>query len=608
MNSGLSLSKKGVILVSVPLILQFLVLGVLAALLVEADAQLKRENQAREVVESANRLRRTLLDSSIALAGFAYSKSWGTEFRYKNTARYVPERMQELERLAKNKDSAVSDKQRIDNIEKEAKDACELFEKTKEQLDRLPADRTQYALKMMHNTFSSIMDQIDKEVAALAGGDDPQAKRTAGSASVEQALMAVFAVSILLNVGTAYALALFFKTSIAARLTTLTDNYTNLAMSKPLSAPLQGDDEITALDKSFRSMAKALAEVHGKEKAMIENAVDVICSIDRAGKFRAVSLASEKLWGYPPDDLIGSHFGELIASSQKESVIESFRASMQPDAVLSMETIIKRKDQSEVEFSWSGCWSEADQSLFCVAHDVTERKKVEKMKSDFVAMVSHDLRSPLTAISMFLSMLSTGTFGELSQKVVAKAQNTEKDARRLIDMVNDLLDVERMEAGMFSQSSMNVEPVYVSEVVNRSCESVFALAEKKNIKIDKSVKEALVMADESRLIQVLVNLLSNAIKFSGQGATVSVVCEDSQDDVTINVKDNGPGISQSDQLRIFQRFERSDSTPARKEEGFGLGLAICKGIVEALGGTIGVESDGATGSCFFVTLPKVPLD
>lgn len=604
MNSGFSLSRKGVILVSVPLLLQLVILGVLAALLVQADAQLKKEAQARELVESANRLRRTLLDSSIALAGYAYTKSWGNDFRYNNTARYLPDRMTELENAAKSASS--QDKQRVDEIEKDAKEAVELFDRTKKQLAPLSNDRVQYELKNMHKNFSDIMDHIDKQVAGLAGEDFSVAGRKENA--TQQAVIVVFAVSIVLTMATAYMLAMFFRNSIAARLQTLTNNYTNLALSKPLSAPLAGNDEITALDRSFRSMAKAIEEAHSKERAMIENAVDVICSIDRTGKFRAVSLASGKLWGIAADDLIGSHFAEVIAPAQKEEVIEAFRAAMNPESVLSVETVVRRRDHTEVEFSWSGCWSEADQSLFCVAHDITERKKVEKMKSDFVAMVSHDLRSPLAAISMFLSMLSSGTLGEFPPSVISKAQNTEKDAKRLIDMVNDLLDVERMEAGMFSTSSMDVEPVYVSECVKRSCETVAALAEKKKIKIETSVKEALVMADEARLIQVMINLLSNAVKFSADGSTVSVESVNGSDDVTINVKDSGPGIAPSDQARIFQRFERSDSSQKRKEEGFGLGLAICKGLVEALGGTIGVISDGKTGSCFFIKLPKVPLD
>lgn len=609
MTSGLSLSKKGVILVSVPLVLQLVVLSVLAFLLVQADSQLKKENEARELVASANRLRRTLLDSSIALAGFAYTKSWGNEFRYNNTARYLPDRLKELEEASKN--ASAADKQRIEEVESDAKEAAELFDRTKKQLAPLTADRVQYELRSMHKNFSDIMDHIDKQVAGLAASEDvvDDAKRQDKSdGAIQQAVVVVFAVSILLSALTAYTLAMFFKNSIVARLQALTGNYTNLALSKPLSAPLSGDDEITDLDRSFRKMAMALAEVHGKERAMIENAVDVICSIDRIGKFRAVSLASEKLWGYPADDLIGSHFAELIATSQKEQVIEAFRKAMNPETVLNIETLVRRRDHAEVEFLWSGCWSETDQSLFCVAHDITERKKVEKMKSDFVAMVSHDLRSPLTSISMFLSMLASGTLGEFPQNVISKAKNTEKDAHRLIAMVNDLLDVERMESGMFSGESMDVEPVYLLQAVNRSCESVEFLSAKKQITIEVSVQEALVMADESRLIQVLVNLLSNAIKFSPTGSTVWVESVVTEKEVTINVKDNGPGISPSDQEKIFQRFERSDAPDKRKQEGFGLGLAICKGIIEALGGAIGVTSDGATGSTFFVTLPKVPLD
>ncbi len=616
-----------------PLLLQLVILGVLAFLLIQADAQLKKENEARELVASANRLRRTLLDSSIALAGFAYTKSWGNEFRYNNTARYLPDRMKDLEEAAKH--ASTADKQRIDEIEKDTKEAVELFDRTKKQLAPLTADRVQYELRTMHKNFSDIMDHIDKQVAGLAASEEVIGEQSGASkeqsassgeqsgssqsgslkkgkgssdSAIQQAVVVVFAVSIILSGLTAYMLAMFFKNSIVARLQALTGNYTNLALSKPLSAPLSGDDEITDLDRSFRRMASALAEVHRKERAMIENAVDVICSIDGTGKFRAVSLASGKLWGYPADDLIGSHFAELIVPSQKEEVIEAFRKAMSPGTVLNLETQVRRRDHAEVAFSWSGCWSEADQSLFCVAHDITERKKVEKMKSDFVAMVSHDLRSPLSSISMFLSMLGSGALGEFPKNVLSKAQNTEKDAQRLINMVNDLLDVERMESGMFSADSMDVEPVYVLQAVKRSCESVEFLASKKQIKIDVSVREFLVMADESRLIQVLVNLLSNAIKFSPSGATVSVESVDAENELTINVRDNGPGISRADQERIFQRFERSESPEKRKAEGFGLGLAICKGIIEALGGTIGVTSDGATGSCFFVRLPKVPLD
>jgi signal transduction histidine kinase len=230
-----------------------------------------------------------------------------------------------------------------------------------------------------------------------------------------------------------------------------------------------------------------------------------------------------------------------------------------------------------------------------------ERKEMERLKQEFVSMISHDLRTPLTSIQVFLNMLSKGMLGEVSDKTKTKASMADRNATRLIGLINDLLDVDKMESG---QLSLACDDSSLRSVIERSIDSVRGVSEQQGVSVESLMEdEVSVFADSDRLVQVMVNLLGNAVKFSEKGSTVKISVLKRGDDVRVEVIDQGRGVPEDLRESIFERFKQVSAKDSTEKKGTGLGLAICKAIVEQHGGKIGCESSVGHGSVFWFTLP-----
>jgi signal transduction histidine kinase len=241
--------------------------------------------------------------------------------------------------------------------------------------------------------------------------------------------------------------------------------------------------------------------------------------------------------------------------------------------------------------------SHLDQVFHSMAADLAN---AERAKQEYVAMISHDLRSPLTSIKFVLAMVNGGTYGAISENGLKRVKGAESNAERLISLINTLLDLEKMEAGKLE---MNLSEIRTSDVIDRSVEAVFSLAELMGIKIETPQNDRTIIGDSGRLVQVLVNLLSNAIKFSPRGSAVTIAVEDVPGYVELRIIDRGRGIPASHINAIFDRFQQVEESDAKERGGTGLGLAICKAIIEGHGGTIGIESELGKGSTFWFRIP-----
>jgi signal transduction histidine kinase len=249
---------------------------------------------------------------------------------------------------------------------------------------------------------------------------------------------------------------------------------------------------------------------------------------------------------------------------------------------------------------WSVMWSQPDKTYFCVAHDATEKRKIERFRKEFMAMVGHDLRTPLTSVQLFLTLLAEGAYEDIPDDVKTKARVAEFDVSRLIRLVSNLLDIEKTEAG---KMEFDLKPVSALSIVQQGVGSVEPLAEARGVRIEVSGQDAIIKADEPRLVQVIVNLLANAISFSPPKQTVEVQLIDHKANVEVRVKDHGKGIPESAKTRIFQPFEQVNDADSKLRVGSGLGLSICKAIVDGHHGEIGFESNNTPGSTFWFKIP-----
>jgi signal transduction histidine kinase len=223
--------------------------------------------------------------------------------------------------------------------------------------------------------------------------------------------------------------------------------------------------------------------------------------------------------------------------------------------------------------------------------------KAERQKQEFVQMISHDLRTPLSAIQGTLALALRGSYGSLNDKGKSRLSDAEQDSERLIAMINELLDIEKIEAGKLQ---IDFADVSLEGVISRSIESVAPLAQSNNVELRYDGADATVRGDFDRLIRVAINLISNAIKYSPTGTTVTISVESTATAANVRVADCGRGIPVNKIDTIFDRFSQVENADAQK--GTGLGLAICKAIIEAHSGTIGVESKEGCGSTFWFSL------
>ncbi|HEX8140957.1 MAG TPA: sensor histidine kinase, partial [Pyrinomonadaceae bacterium] len=229
-------------------------------------------------------------------------------------------------------------------------------------------------------------------------------------------------------------------------------------------------------------------------------------------------------------------------------------------------------------------------------------RELSEMKEEFLALTTHDLRSPLTVISGVISFFTSGRLGELTPEQKNMVAMMERNAQSLIELVNDLLDASKLESGTLR---LDVASIDLRGVIDEIRETMEPLAREKGITLEEELSPEVhtVEADRPKLRRILVNLLSNAVKFTGKGGTVKLKAERQGDEVRISVTDTGVGIAPEDVKRLFDKYEQARSRATRGEKGTGLGLYITKQLVDLHGGEIKVESEIGRGSTFSFTLP-----
>lgn len=401
-------------------------------------------------------------------------------------------------------------------------------------------------------------------------------------------------ISIVISVGAAW----FFFNDVLKRLRIIEENARLLAMRSPLKNFPMGDDELARLDESLHKAGIVLDDSRRKELAILDVATDVICSADRRFRITAVGAASLQSWGYSADDLLGRSILSLQSRESETAFREALENIATSHGTADLESQVICSNQSLKDFLWKVNWSHETQSFYCVAHDISERRAADRMKQRFIAIVSHDLGTPLSSISATLSVMlaAAGGLSDAAKNVLRKA---EASLERLMDLIRDLLDLEKLEAG---KVVLDRSAVSALDVCSAACDSVEFLARSLGVKIVKPNNDSLIFGDERRLVRVLINLISNAIKFSPRGSTVVVALKNLGAATEVTVADQGPGIPEEDRELIFEKFRQSKSESSVK--GTGLGLAIAKLIVEGHGGVIGVNSVLQKGSTFYIRIPN----
>ncbi|HEY9678242.1 MAG TPA: ATP-binding protein [Drouetiella sp.] len=584
----MKLVTKGLLIVAVPVVMQVFLITLMSIMLYQAHKQEVFEANAKDVVDDCHQL----IMHSMTLAKQSHGLEGDQTFS-----------KQDAEMLSKDLESIKS---RLSPAEQNSAD----FKK----LESISSNYIPFLIRVQNHEFEEngsrfrserllfkasdeYMEQVMRVVSFVESGHSNDVTARAQRADqIRFALTCFVIASIVLSIALAY----FASITIRRPLELMVKNAENISRRVELEPEIGGRDELSALDSLLHQVDTSIDEALTTERNLITNAADLVCSIDKNGLFQSVNPYSHELLGYSPEWLVGSSIIDVVVSTDCDKVDQLLTSRTQSAGTTTVEVRMQTRDKTFVDTSWSAIWSERDSTLFCVIHDITERKAIERLKQDFLAMISHDLRTPLMSVNSSLDLVQSGAMGPLLPTTETQLISASRNTEHLIDLVNDLLDFEKLEAGRmdFDQTKVVLHDVY-----EETQQLVKALSDKMRVRIFPPKQTLSAYCDHRKLVQVLVNLSSNALKHSPEGGMIRIENKTVGKFVEISVHDQGPGVPEEYRQSIFAPFEQINSR-ATAALGTGLGLAICRLIVEGQGGKIGVRSSEIlNGSAFWLTMP-----
>ena len=364
--------------------------------------------------------------------------------------------------------------------------------------------------------------------------------------------------------------------------------------------------------QQVRQKTEQLLENEERYQTLVDAVTDyAIYRLDADGCVRSWNTGAHRLKGYRPKEIIGRHFSHFYTGEDRDSG--------EPARLLAAAA-------AAGHHAGEGWWVRKDGRRFWatyiiyalrnaqnqligfanVVRDNTQKHEVEQLKSEFISTVSHELRTPLTSIRGSLGLLEAGAAGKLTDKAQSLIKIAHHNSERLVRIINDILDIEKIESGKLS---LNLQSIEVAPFLQHALEVHQTYGQKYQVHfvLDPVPDTLYVSADPDRLQQVMANLLSNAAKFSPTGAEVHVRARPEPTRVRFEVEDHGDGVPGEFRTRIFEKFAQADGSASRRFEGTGLGLSITRQLVQAMGGAIGFESVEGEGTTFYFDLPRLQL-
>ena len=399
------------------------------------------------------------------------------------------------------------------------------------------------------------------------------------------------------NVWTAYQLGRVFTTAYGLR-----SAYQRLSNDNAQTQAQLGE-QLDSLLEAHREV-----QAYGRKLSLFsERAPIAVFEVDARATIMDMNPAAENLFGWGAHEMVGRNIlTMLLGVEDRESTErwwEQFVAEAKPQTTV-VERCLRRDGLAlACEWTLTPLVNDAGEltSIVLQGRDITQQRAAERVRSEFTSTLSHELRTPLTSILGSLQLLRSGALGEVPKEQDEIVEIAERNGKRLLDLINEVLDIEKIESGRLSLAP---EPLALDELLRESLRLNQGFADRFQVRLAlEGASQVMVRADRKRLMQVMTNLLSNAAKFSPPGGSVDVAVSVAGGKVRVDVGDRGPGIPPAFRGRIFGRFAQADSADSRIKGGTGLGLAISKRLIEMMQGRIGFEDRAGGGTRFYFELP-----
>ena len=600
-----SLAQQGIALVALLLFFELSFIGVLAYLANRAEDEAAKLAHSREIMAKAGRLMLVLYDSVDSVGRYARVMQDPADQSADLTAE-VPALISWLRNALKDNSQAM---ETLDKIDKNITTCLPTFVDIKAHAAELkdPAAKPEWDRKraVVQPNVNELLVQIPalERLCLEREKTGPQNEHYYRGLA-QKALI----VGLAVNIFTALLAAFLFVSRFTSRLDVLSGNIVRLKEGRMLSPLLEGEDELAAVDQVFHETAAALKREMKILKAneqmvrsLIEKLPVGLLILDGNGCVEFANANIEATFGYSAHQLLGKRPAKLL--SDVEAILPRAEAAARENrGGKSFELTGLKRDGAAVPVDFRLVMVELDgQDRFvAMIADAGERAKLQQIRQSFVSMVRVELKQPLTRVADFLSVFGAGTFGPLSDKGLETTKLMQQNADRLVLLLNDLFDLEKLESGKIEIAPT---PCNLGNIIERSVNAVIMFGQKYNVRIEAAPVNVPLMVDGNRIVQVLVNLLSNAVKFSPRGGVVRVAVRPAPGAVEIGVIDHGRGIPAEALDAVFEAYRQVEAGDAKSKGGTGLGLAICKAIVEAHQGQIGVQSKWGEGSVFWLRLP-----
>ncbi len=596
---NLSITKKGVLIAVVPLLVNLVFFWSASVLQQQADRIVERETRSAEITGHVNTAQELEYKLGITVIMYTMSRHRAWLRRCETIQKQLHQVVSEVEDLVK----AEHDAPQLRNFEKWKKQlafAQDLADQvttegdvgvvlsTREWKDLLTDD------KQVFRDSRAITDRehiLRRAIPVTGARSRAQVQFITQFGVVGNILMTVLSVT-------------FFRNFIH-RIRHILTNVDRMKEDSALDPSTPGTDELAELDSYFVDVATTVRESSRKEKALIDNARDIICSLDSELRFIKVSQASSLLWMDAAEDLIGVSFPLLLSEEDETKIVRIFNACRNETGgeQFSFEHELVRRDGERRWMKWTVFWSLQHQQFFCVVRDVTSEHELQNIKREFANMVSHDIRGPLQSIRLVLDTLETDrNCCELTPTGHILVTRARTSTVRLVKLASDLLDVEKLEE---LGAQLDRLDTTVETLLYGASDMVSALFDEKQIELVIDCGESIVVhADEMRMMQAIQNILTNAIRFTPVKGKISLSATVVASQVLIYIDDSGPGIPVQYRKRVFERFKQIKATEAK--QGIGLGLSITKSIVEQHNGKITADVSPLLGGArFTIELPLV---